>query len=46
MPDNLIICAIDVVGIYPNIPHEEGLLAIRKALSLDETNLNIVRGFI
>ena len=22
----------DVVGLYPNIPHEEGLIAIRKAL--------------
>ena len=46
LPDNLIICATYVVGIYPNIPHEEGLLAIRKALSLDETNLDMLRGFI
>ena len=31
-PDDLILCTIDVVGLYPNIPHEEGLVAIRKAL--------------
>ena len=24
----------DVVGLYPNIPHNEGLLAMRKALDL------------
>ena len=28
----LILCTIDVVGLYPNIPHEEGLIAITKAL--------------
>ena len=32
LPDDLILCTIDVVGLYPNIPHEEGLIAIRKAL--------------
>ena len=32
LPDGLILCAVDVVGLYPNIPHEEGLIAIRKAL--------------
>ena len=32
MPDDLILCTIDVVGLYPNIPQEEGLIAIRKAL--------------
>ena len=31
-PDDLILCTIDVVGLYPNIPHEEVLIAIRKAL--------------
>ena len=33
LPDDLILCTIDVVGLYPNIPHEEGLIAIRKALN-------------
>ena len=32
LPDDRILCTIDVVGLYPNIPHEEGLIAIRKAL--------------
>ena len=32
LPDDLILCAIDAVGLYPNIPHEKGLIAIRKAL--------------
>ena len=27
-----ILCSIDVVGLYPNIPNEEGLAAIKKAL--------------
>ena len=33
LPDDLILCTIDVVGLYPNIPHEEGLITIRKALN-------------
>ena len=32
LPDELILCTTDVVGLYPNIPHEEGLITIRKAL--------------
>ena len=32
LPDGLILCTVDVVGLYPNIPHEEGLIAIRKAV--------------
>ena len=32
LPDNIILCAVDVVGLYPNIPHEEGLSALRKRL--------------
>ena len=30
--DGAILCTIDVVGLYPNIPHEEGLAALRKFL--------------
>ena len=30
-------CVIDVVGLYPHIPHDEGLIVMRKALeSLNE----------
>ena len=32
MPDDLILCTTDVVGLCPNIYHEEGLIAIRKAV--------------
>ena len=34
LPDDIILCTIDVVGLYPNIPHEEGLFALRKRLDL------------
>ena len=32
LPLDFILCTIDVVGLYPNVPHKEGLEAIRKAL--------------
>ena len=32
LPDGIILCTMDVVGLYPNIPHEEGLPALRKRL--------------
>ena len=32
LPENTILCAIDVVGLYPNIPHGDGLVAMREAL--------------
>ena len=32
LPDNIILCTVDVVGLYPNIPHEEGLSALMKRL--------------
>ena len=32
LPDDVILCTIDVVGLYPNIPHDEGLTAMRKTL--------------
>ena len=34
LPDDVILCTIDVVGLYPNIQHDEGLIAMRKALDL------------
>ena len=36
MPDDFILCTIDVVGLYPIIPHEKALEAIRKALDKRE----------
>ena len=32
LPKKAILCPIDVVGLYPNIPHEEGLASIKKHL--------------
>ena len=32
LPDNIILCTIDVAGLHPNIQHEEGLSALRKQL--------------
>ena len=32
LPDDIILCTMDVVGLYPNIPHEEGQSALRKRL--------------
>ena len=29
-PDNIILCTVDVVGVYLNIPHKKGLPALRK----------------
>ena len=34
LPDDIILCTVDVVGLYPNIPHEEDLSALRKRLDL------------
>ena len=36
MPDDIILCTINVVGLYPNIPHDEGLAALRKLLECRE----------
>ena len=32
IPEDVILCTVDVVGLHPNIPHEEGLEALRRAL--------------
>ena len=32
LPEDIILCKIAVVGLYPNIPHEDGLVGMRKAL--------------
>ena len=31
--EGAILCTIDVVGLYPHIPHNEGLEALKEALS-------------
>ena len=32
LPDGIILCTMNVVGLHPNIPHQEGLSALRKRL--------------
>ena len=32
LPEGAILCTIDVVGLYPNMPHEEGLTSLRMFL--------------
>ena len=39
IPEAALICTIDVVGLYPHIPHCEGLEALKKAI--DRGNVNI-----
>ena len=36
LPDDIILCTIDVAGLYPNIPHHEGLMSLRKSLESRE----------
>ena len=36
LPDDFILCTIDVARLYPNTPHKEGLDAIRKVLDKRE----------
>ena len=46
LPDDITLCTVDVVGLYPNIPHNKGLSALRKRLDLrqegDVTTLTLV----
>ena len=32
LPQGAILCTVDVVGLYPNIPHSEGLTSLRRVL--------------
>ena len=34
LPRDIILCSVDVVGLYPNIPHDKGLSALQKRLEL------------
>ena len=34
LPDDIILCYVDIVGLYPNIPHDKGLPALGKRLDL------------
>ena len=32
LPEGVILCTVDDIGLYPNIPHEEGLTSLRRFL--------------
>ena len=34
LPQGAILCTVDAVGLYPNIPHSEGLTSLRRVLEL------------
>ena len=34
LPRDIILCSVDVVGLYPNIRHDKGLSALQKRLEL------------
>ena len=34
LPQGAILCTIDVVGVYPSIPHSEGMTSLRRVLKL------------
>ena len=34
LPNDIILCSVDVIALYPNIPHDEGLSALQKRLEL------------
>ena len=34
LPEGGILCTIDVVGLYPNIPHDEDLVSLRGSLNV------------
>ena len=34
LPNDIFLCSVDVVGLYPNIPHDEGLSALQKRFEL------------
>ena len=36
LPEGAILCTMDVVGLYPNIPHGEGLASLYKFLETRE----------
>ena len=39
LPEGAILCTVDFVGLYPNMPHEEGLASLRKFL---HANFNFI----
>ena len=40
IPDNAILCSMDVVGLYRHIPHEEGLRSLKEVLEKYKDRVN------
>ena len=40
LTEGAILCTVDFVGLYPNMPHEEGLASLRKFL---DANFSFIR---
>ena len=45
LPDNAILVTADVVGLYPSIPHEAGLRALKEALDKQDKKMYSHRRF-
>ena len=45
IPEGAIICSMDVVGLYPHIPHDEGLESIRVVMQEHNSNLDLEKRF-
>ena len=43
LPEDAILCTIEVVGLYPNIQHGGGLAAIKEALEKRDDNLFLLK---
>ena len=43
LPQDSIICTIDVVGLYPSIPNEEGMRFLRYVLEKDLTKMFLLK---
>ena len=41
IPGGAVICSMDVVGLYPHIPHDEGLESMRSVLNEYNRNIGI-----
>ena len=39
VPEGAILCTVDVVGLYPHIPHDEGIEAVKEALLTWDSNV-------
>ena len=38
LPKDFLLCTVDLVGLYPNIPHDDGLAALTNVLEKREEN--------